>query len=53
MSPIYVDYNATKPLHPLVAKPMLPYWRELFGSPKRRVVPLVEARGTSIAQTGA
>ena len=31
--PIYLDYNATTPLHPTVVDAMLPYLREHFGNP--------------------
>jgi len=30
---IYLDYNATAPIHPQVAKAMLPYLTEHFGNP--------------------
>ena len=33
MSDIYLDYNATTPIDPLVAAAMLPYIRGLFGNP--------------------
>lgn len=33
MLPIYLDYNATTPLDPLVVEAMLPYLREHFGNP--------------------
>ncbi len=33
MKPIYLDYNATTPIDPLVAEAMLPYLREHFGNP--------------------
>ena len=32
-SPIYLDYNATTPIAPAVAKAMLPYLYENFGNP--------------------
>ncbi len=32
-APIYLDYNATTPLHPEVVEAMLPYLREHFGNP--------------------
>lgn len=32
-SPIYLDYNATTPIHPEVAKEMIPYLMEHFGNP--------------------
>ncbi|MGI5864089.1 MAG: cysteine desulfurase family protein [Myxococcales bacterium] len=31
--PIYLDYNATTPIHPAVVDAMLPYLREHFGNP--------------------
>src|SRR5262249_45887619 len=33
MQPIYLDYNATRPLDPSVLKPMLPYLHAQFGNP--------------------
>jgi cysteine desulfurase NifS len=33
LAPIYLDYNATTPLHPEVVEAMLPYLREHFGNP--------------------
>ena len=30
---IYLDYNATSPLHPEVRKAMEPFWQETFGNP--------------------
>ncbi len=33
MRPIYMDHNATTPLHPLVLEAMLPYMRTAFGNP--------------------
>ena len=31
--PIYLDYQATTPLDPRVAKTMQPYWLDMFGNP--------------------
>jgi len=33
MRDIYLDYNATTPVHPEVLEEMLPYYRDLFGNP--------------------
>ena len=33
MEHIYLDYNATTPIHPEVADAMIPYLREQFGNP--------------------
>ena len=33
MDPIYLDYNATTPVDPLVVEELLPYLREGFGNP--------------------
>ncbi|MBU1707894.1 cysteine desulfurase [bacterium] len=33
MKPIYLDYNATTPIHPEVAHAMMPYLTEHFGNP--------------------
>ena len=33
MDTIYLDYNATTPVHPEVADAMIPYLREHFGNP--------------------
>ncbi len=33
MNPIYLDYNATTPIDPLVAQAMLPYIHQHFGNP--------------------
>jgi cysteine desulfurase len=33
MTPIYLDYNATTPIDPLVLKAMLPYFQTEFGNP--------------------
>jgi len=32
-NPIYLDHNATTPVHPAVVEAMLPYLREHFGNP--------------------
>ena len=34
--PIYLDYQATTPLDPRVAKAMEPYWASLYGNPHSR-----------------
>lgn len=36
MQPIYLDYNATTPMHPEVLQAMLPYFTEHFGNPDSR-----------------
>ncbi len=33
LKPIYLDYNATTPIHPEVARAMMPYLTEHFGNP--------------------
>jgi cysteine desulfurase len=33
MKKVYLDYNATTPVHPEVLKEMLPYYEEKFGNP--------------------
>ena len=33
MHPLYFDYNATTPVHPLVFEAMLPWFKESFGNP--------------------
>jgi cysteine desulfurase len=33
MHPLYFDYNATTPVHPLVFEAMLPWFKENFGNP--------------------
>jgi len=33
MKRIYLDYNATTPIHPEVLETMLPYYRDSFGNP--------------------
>jgi len=33
MSRVFLDYNATTPVHPAVLEEMLPYLREVFGNP--------------------
>jgi cysteine desulfurase len=60
MKRIYLDHNATTPLHPEVREAMLPFLGELFGNPSsghwagREVAPhLSEARGHAAALVGA
>ncbi|ABK18486.1 cysteine desulfurase family protein [Syntrophobacter fumaroxidans] len=36
LKPIYLDYNATTPIDPAVARAMLPYIHEHFGNPSSR-----------------
>jgi cysteine desulfurase len=31
--PVYLDYNATTPIHPQVAEAMMPYFTDYFGNP--------------------
>lgn len=33
MRPVYLDYNATTPVDPLVTRELLPYFEEVFGNP--------------------
>jgi cysteine desulfurase len=33
MKRVYLDHNATTPIHPEVSKAMLPYYEEIFGNP--------------------
>ena len=33
MKKIYMDHNATTPMHPDVIKAMMPYYEEVFGNP--------------------
>jgi len=53
--PIYLDYNATTPIHPRVVEAMLPYLREHFGNPSsshpygRRAHEAVEAARVQVA----
>lgn len=44
MRPIYLDYNATTPVDPLVLEAMLPYLREHFGNPSSNHPYGVQAR---------
>ena len=30
---VYLDHNASTPVHPEVVEAMLPYWSERFGNP--------------------
>ena len=34
--PVYLDYSATTPVDPRVAKKMIPYLTEIFGNPASR-----------------
>lgn len=55
-SPIYLDHNATTPVHPEVVEAMLPYLREHFGNPSsshvygRRAHHAVERARGQVAQ---
>lgn len=49
MQPIYLDYNATTPVDPLVLAAMLPYLREQFGNPSSSHAYGVQAR-TAVEQ---
>jgi cysteine desulfurase len=58
--PIYLDYNATTPVDPLVVEAMLPYLREHFGNPSsshpygvRAMVGVEQAREQVAALLGA
>jgi len=44
MHPIYLDYNATTPLDPMVAEAMRPYLTGGFGNPSSTHEPGIEAR---------
>lgn len=44
MKPIYLDYNATTPIDPRVAKAMFPYINERFGNPSSSHVYGISAR---------
>jgi cysteine desulfurase len=44
MNPIYLDYNATTPIDPLVAEAMIPYIKDHFGNPSSSHVFGVVAR---------
>ena len=54
-APIYLDYNATTPIHSRVVEAMLPYLREHFGNPSsghpygRRAHDAVEAARAQVA----
>jgi cysteine desulfurase len=54
-TPIYLDYNATTPIHPRVVEAMLPYLRKHFGNPSsghpygRRAHEAVEAARAQVA----
>jgi len=54
-APIYLDYNATTPIHSRVVEAMLPYLREHFGNPSsghpygRRAHEAVEAARVQVA----
>jgi cysteine desulfurase len=55
-SPIYLDHNATTPVHPEVVEAMLPYLREHFGNPSsghvygRRAHEAVERARAQVAE---
>ena len=60
MKKIYLDHNATTPVHPEVVKAMLPYFGERFGNPssvhsfgQEAMHALNEARGVVAAGIGA
>ena len=36
MNAVYLDYNATTPLHSEVLQAMLPYWQGVAGNPTSR-----------------
>lgn len=44
MKPIYLDYNATTPIHPEAADAMMPYLRHEFGNPSSSYYYGVQAR---------
>ena len=44
MNPIYLDYNATTPIDPAVAKAMMPFLKNIFGNPSSTHWYGVEAR---------
>ena len=35
-APVYLDHNATTPVHPAVLEAMLPYFSQRFGNPSSR-----------------
>jgi len=44
METIYLDYNATTPIHPLVADAMRPYLDTIFGNPSSTHAPGMKAK---------
>lgn len=51
MDTIYLDYNATTPIHPEVADAMIPYLREHFGNPSSsHVYGIATRKGVEVAR---